>query len=166
VRRVTAPHFQRAINVGDSVRIAVDEDVHGNLLLVGEAADETAARTRGHASHRHEDAVGGLPVVVFHEPLEHTGGLDDEDELRFGLEPELFNTDGNRVRTDSELGAVDTQRFPGVAVFINNNELPRNLAALLLLSLAGCSSTRGSMPNDAATETGPSDDIGCPSSET
>ncbi len=132
VRGVSAAHLERPVDVADAVRIAVDEDVDGDLLLVGEPPDEPPARARRHAAHRDEDAVRRLPVVVFDEPLEHPRRLDHQDEIGVGLEREVLDRDRDRVGAAPELRAVDLELLPGVPVLVDDDELPRHLAALLL----------------------------------
>ena len=73
---VTRADLERPVDVGDAVRIAVDERVHRQVALVREPPHEPARRPGRHAGHRHQDALRLLPELVALETLEHAAGLD------------------------------------------------------------------------------------------
>ena len=94
---VARADLQRAIDVGDAVRVAIDEGVDRQLALVGEAAHEAACGSRGYPGHGDQDAVRFLPELVALQPLEHAAGLDAQDELRFGLEGQMLDQGRDRI---------------------------------------------------------------------
>src|SRR5262249_49914573 len=132
VRGVARPDLERAVDVRDAVRVAVDEGVDRQPALVGELADEAARRARGHSRHRDEDAVRGLPELVALEALEDAAGLDREDELRVGLEGELLDARGDRVGARAEARAVDALDLAGLPVGVEDDEAPGDGAAVLV----------------------------------
>src|SRR5207249_5498043 len=104
----------------------------GDLLEVRQAADEAAAGPGRHAPHRDQNTVRGLPVLVLHQTLEHAGGLYGQDEIGVGLELQVLDGDRDGISARAELGAVDAQRLAGLRVAVDDHELPRELATLLL----------------------------------
>ena len=124
--------LERAVDVRDPVRIAVDEDVDRDLLLVGQPPDEPPGGARRHAAHRDQDAVGRLPELVALQPLEHTARLDRQDELRLGLELEVLDRGGDRVGAAAEPGAVDPLDLAGLEVRIEHDQLAGDRAAVLV----------------------------------
>jgi hypothetical protein len=95
VRGVAGTNLERAVDVGDSVRITVDKAVDGDLFGVSQQSYEAPRCARGHTTHFDQDAVGALPKLVVVQALKHTASFDHDDELGFGFKLEVFNRVGD-----------------------------------------------------------------------
>ena len=130
MRGVAGSHFQSPVDVGDSVGIAVDKYVDGNLFEIRQPANKAAAGARGDASHADQDAVGFFPIVVLYQPLKHSGGFDHQNKVCISLELERLDGDWNAVGARAELGAVDAKHFSRVAVVVDHGQASGDVPAL------------------------------------
>ena len=132
VRRVARAHLEGPVDVRDAVGVAVDEAIDGDLLRVREASNEAAGRARRHPRELDQDALAGLPELVIVQALEHASRLDGEDELCVGLKLQVLDRVGDGVGARAEGGAVDADGLPRLSVSVDDDEVPRDGAAVLL----------------------------------
>ena len=97
VGRVARADLQRAVDVRDAVGVTVHEAVDRDLIRVRQATDEAARGARRDTAHLDQDALAGLPELVVVQALEHTAGLDGDDELGVRLELEVLDRVGDGV---------------------------------------------------------------------
>ena len=79
---VSGARLQRPVDVGEAVRVAVDEAIDRQIVLVGQETNEAPRRAGRHPSHLDDDALGALPEPMIVEALEHAAGFDGENEAR------------------------------------------------------------------------------------
>ena len=132
VSGVARTDLQGAVDVGDPVGIAVDERVDGDLALIRELSNESARGAGRDAGHRNQDAIRRLPELVTLQSLKHTTGFNCENEFCVGLEREMFDVRGDRIRARSKTRAIDSFYRAGFAIRVQNDELPRYGAAVFI----------------------------------
>ena len=123
VGRIARTDLERAVDVGKTIRIAIDETINRQVLLVGQEADKSAGRARRHAAHLDKDAARGFPEAVIVEALEHATGLDRQDELGLGSEAQVLDRVGDRVGARAEAGAVDLDPVAGLRVTVDDDQV-------------------------------------------
>src|SRR5882724_2317238 len=90
-------------------RVVVDEDVHGQLVFLVQAAGETPHAARRLAVAGEEDAVVAAPELVLGEPVPLGALLDEQHEVRRAApDLDVFGLDdgGNRVAALAQARAV------------------------------------------------------------
>ena len=88
---IAGADLERAVDIGKAVRVAIDEAVDRQVLLVGQQADEAPRGAGRYPAHLDDDASRGFPEPVIVEALEHAAGFDGEHELRIGAEGQMLD---------------------------------------------------------------------------
>ena len=75
VSGIAGSDLQRAIDVREAVRVAIDETIDRQFLRIGQHANEASGRARRHPGHLDDDALRGLPEPVVVQALKHDARL-------------------------------------------------------------------------------------------
>ena len=116
---IARAYFERAVDIGEAVGVAVDEAVDRQVLLVGKQADEAPCGAGRDPAHLDDDASRLFPEPVIVEALEHAAGFDREHEPRIGAESQVFDRARDAVGAASEIRAVDLDGLRPVAGFLS-----------------------------------------------
>ena len=116
---VAGADLERAVDVGEAVRVAVDETVDRQVLLVRQEPHEAPRGARRHAAHLDDDAVGALPEAVVVQALEHAAGLDGQHEARRRCENRDARPSAECCRRRCRDCAQSTSTAPPVAGFLS-----------------------------------------------
>src|SRR4030095_14488233 len=132
VSGISRTDLESAVDIGDSVRVAIDKYIDRDFLEIRQAPDEAAAGARGHTAHAHQDAAGFFPVDVLHQALKHAGGFNDEDEGGAGFKLKVLHRNGDAVGAGAELGAIDPKHLSRIAVVIDHDQPSRYVTPFFL----------------------------------
>ena len=113
---VPGARLERSVNIREAVRVAIHEAVNGQVVFVGEQANEPPGGARRHAAHFDDNAIRGLPKPMIVQPLEHAAGFNGENKTRIGPKAQMLHRTRDAISSASEVCAVNLIGSP-VAVF-------------------------------------------------